>query len=121
MQPPGLPPGHSTIQPILVDTLPQLQRTQVCWLHFLNLKKKKSGTSLGVQLRIVLPISGTGFQSPVGELRSRMLDGLKKKKKERKEMVTGMSHVLMRMVCEPVDLKYLERIQAAESEISSSP
>ena len=45
----------------------------------------------------------------------------KKKKKERKEMVTGMSHVLMRMVCEPVDLKYLERIQAAESEISSSP
>ena len=50
-----------------------------------------------------------------------MLDGLKKKKKERKEMVTGMSHVLMRMVCEPVDLKYLERIQAAESEISSSP
>ena len=89
---------------------------------FPKFKKKKSGTSLGVQLRIVLPISGTGFQSPVGELRSRMLDGLKKKKKkERKEMVTGMSHVLMRMVCEPVDLKYLERIQAAESEISSSP
>lgn len=40
---------------------------------------------------------------------------------KKKKKLIGMSHVLMRMVCETVDLKYLEKIQAAESEINSSP
>ena len=121
----GAAPRHSTIQPILVDTLPQLQRTQVCWPHFLNLKKKKKkkerkkcGTSLEVHLRICAPNFGDGGSIPGRgtKIPHAAWRGLKKKKK-----LIGMSHVLMRMVCETVDLKYLEKIQAAESEINSSP
>ena len=90
----------------------------MCWPHFLNLKKKKKKWDFpGGPVKDRAPNFGDGVSIPGWGTKIPHARWAKKKKK----MVTGMSHVLMRLVCEPVDLKYLERIQAAESEISSSP